>query len=145
MLLPAPSPGPTMTVDDDMYRLMGEISTSLETLSDAVDELAIDQAGQLTRTRLALRWTICGLAVDLVLTVLGGFLWLGERHTSNELKAVNSRVSTQALCPLYELFLRSYNPQSPQARDNPAEYDRSFSVIEQGARTLGCANAVRGH
>ena len=133
-----------MTPEDETRQLVGGIAESVQTLTVAVTDLATRQAAQLRRTRRALRWTIVGLAVDLALTAVGALLYIQVQHNSDDLRTVNTRVSTQALCPLYEVFLKSYNPTSPQAKADPAQYEHSFVVIEQGARALGCQQVTRG-
>lgn len=132
------------TPDEETRRLVGGVDVSLATLAAAVDGLTAHQADQLRRTRTALKWTIAGLVLDLVLTALGGGLYARVQDNTDQLKAVNARVSSQALCPLYEVFLRSYNPQGPAAQQDPAEYKHNFDVIEAGARALGCARVTRG-
>lgn len=133
-----------MTQEDDTNELVTEVAASLATLAESVDQLTGAQAIQLRRTRMALKWTIAGLVVDLLLTFLGGLLYVRVEGNTDQLKSVNARVSTQALCPLYELFLRSYNPQGPVAKQDPAEYERNFAIIEQGARALGCTHITKG-
>jgi hypothetical protein len=133
-----------MALEEETQRQVDEVASALDALGKAVNGLAVDQAGQLRRTQRILRWTVAGLIFDLLLTLVGGLLYLQVQTNTARIQEVNARVNSQALCPLYEVFLRSYNPGSPSAQQDPAEYDRNFAVIEQGAKALGCAHTTRG-
>jgi hypothetical protein len=129
---------------EETERLVTNVTTSMSTLREAVHTLAMRQETQLRRTQRTVKWIRFGLITHLILLLVCGILYVQVQRNSDQLRAVNVRTSTQALCPLYELFLRSYNPQSPTAKQDPVEYERNFTVIEQGARVLGCAHVVRG-
>lgn len=56
---------------------------------------------------------------------------------------LQERTSAQVLCPMWQLFLKSYNPERPDAKMDPKAYEDAFVVIEAGAETLGCAVTKR--
>lgn len=120
------------------------IEKSVGELAVATGELTRRQAAQIRRLRRATAITVIGLTLDLLLTVLGGLLMYRTSHNSARIDHLQQRTSTEALCPLYDLFLDSYNPTGPTAAADPAGYERNFDVIEQGARALGCTHTTRG-
>jgi len=122
-----------------------------ERLHRAVQELnqsVRDLAARSTRTesdlrasRRAIRLTAVGLALDLTLTVVAFFLYHNQQVTGRQLAMTvveQERTRSEALCPLYGLFLGSYDPHSEAAKRNPARYDDAFVVIRKGAHSLGC-------
>src|SRR5690349_10645750 len=130
--------------NEETRRIAGEIEESLDSLTEAVGVLTHVQARQLSRMRRMLVWTAVGLLFDLGLSGVGGVLYLQVHDNARQLQSVNERVSSQALCPLYDVLLRSWNPESPAAKADPAEYDRDFAVIERGAQVMGCPHSTRG-
>jgi len=66
------------------------------------------------------------------LGVTGYLMW-----TNVQISVVQQRTSNQVLCPLYEVFLRSYHPEAqPPARR--VEYEESFAVIRKSYAVLEC-------
>lgn len=127
------------------------INDSTLKLYDLVAELTDHQAKQIKNIRRIAMITAIGLVLDLSLTIIGVFLFNTTNTVSHQVSknqrqitAIQEKTSTEALCPLYDIFLDVYNPKSPQALQNPVEYDREFTVIEQGATALGCKHHTRG-
>lgn len=120
-------------------------------LTTSVDEIVVHQSRQLRKTQRALRWAVIGLLADVTLTLLTGFVVRYVSHNSDridvqqqQLGKVQHSVSSQSLCPLYGLFLDSYRPEAlPSTRDR-GEYDKAFTIIEDGAKALGCQHVKRG-
>lgn len=121
-----------------------EMNATVAQLASLTTELTQRQEGQLRRLRKLLLWTVLGLVLDLLLTVLGAVLVKQTQDNTHAIDTVQSRTSTQALCPLYDLFLRSYNPNNAIAKQDPVAYDKNFEVIEKGAAALQCPHTKRG-
>jgi len=117
-------------------------AASVQALSDSVRNLA--RYGQ--RTRRLISWTIIGLVLDLTLTIVVGVLFNNQQGTSRRIernaeniRLVQQRTGNEVLCPLYGLFLASFDPTSAAARKDPAKYEASFRVIRTGYQVLGCS------
>lgn len=120
------------------------LTRSVQTLSTSVAQLAESQA----RIKKVMRWTLIGLALDLVFTVVAGVLFNSQRltndrvaETNQRIEQVQNRTSNEVLCPLYRLFIAF----EPRAVDNPAfspeereQRRAAYVVIHQGYDTLGC-------
>lgn len=65
---------------------------------------------------------------------------LGRIADTNQerIAALQLKTSNEVLCPLYGLFLRSYNPAGPAATYDPVGYEEGFITIEAGAKALAC-------
>jgi hypothetical protein len=87
-----------------------------------------------------IRRLVVALAVLSVLcaVLLGYLFWTNARVT-----AVQERTSNEVLCPLYELFLRSYHPEA-QPPERRADYEASFAVIRHSYAVLECATKPEG-
>jgi hypothetical protein len=125
-------------------RLVGVIGSSMDVLGTAVAAITNRQAKQIKRTSRALRWTIVGLAVDIILTVVISLTVGQQRQNTADIASIQERSSTEALCPMYDVFLDLYNPNSPGALQDPALYERQFATFEAGARALRCKHVTRG-
>lgn len=135
-----------------------EMTEQLRHLSEVVHHLSSGLDGQL----LKLRRTQAVLAVTLALTLalavsnrmqvvetarVAELAGENQRHIAQNqqrLDVVQHAINADVLCPLYGLFLDSYRPESPQAKENIARYESAFGVIEQGAVALGCQHVTRG-
>lgn len=131
--------------------LLAEVQTSVAEIAVSVDDLTRRQAAQIGRLRRLTYATTAGLILDLALTAAAFGLFHSTRDaqqtadkTSAQLAQVQDRTSQGVLCPLYDLFLTSYNPKGPTATRDPAGYERSIVTIERGAATLGCRHRTRG-
>ncbi len=120
------------------------ITGSIASLTDLTRELSDTQAAQIKKLERFNRW----LAIALVgIVALAGFnlYQVYAVHRQGEaIVAIQSRTSGYVLCPLYELFLNSYNVKGPNAVSDPALYEQSFDVIEEGAKVLQCKKRHRG-
>lgn len=105
-------------------------------LSDVVASLAsrstVAELAQKTATRTR-RFVVALTVLSALGAVLTGYLiWTNAR-----ISAVQQRTSNEVLCPLYEVFLRSYHPEA-QPADRRAEYEASFEVIRRSYAVLDC-------
>jgi hypothetical protein len=136
-----------VTSEAQITKLRSDIS-SLATLTSKLVTVQAEQiSAQSIQIKKGKRLTIIaltGLILDITLTMLGAFLVARVNTNADNIRAIQSKVSTQAFCPLYDLFLGSYNPQSPQAKADPKAYENTIVIIEHGAVALGCAHNKRG-
>jgi hypothetical protein len=156
----------TMGIITEMQGIIAEMQASVVQLTANVTDLTGRQAQQikanedslaqtdraLRLTQTGLRWTAIGLLVDVVLTFGVGWLIRDAQSRNDDLdrqqrsiRILASRTSVDALCPLYDLFLDTYDPTNPQAvKIGRKEYDKQYVVIERGATVLNCAHRTRG-
>lgn len=133
-------------------KTVSQINDEISTLSTSVDKMAKTQANQIRRVRVLATIAISGFVIDITLTVLG-FILLINTHTNADhirqqqvsISNIQTRVSSDAFCPLYDLLLDSYDPTNPVAKADPAAYENTIRVIERGARALDCTHTTRGH
>lgn len=117
---------------DNLARAVVDLGESITELTARTEQ----SADQVRRARRAVRLTVAGLVLDIVLTATIVFVFYRERQLSDAHDTVNRDV----LCPLYALLVSTYDParRATMTPDQQAKYDSGFSVIRQGARTLGC-------
>lgn len=141
-----------------MADVLTTITESIASLGKSVDNLTHKQAVQIKRAKRLAIIAIAGFVLDILLTIGAGFLGVKAFDNANDIKtsqetivsqqvqlrALQNKVSTEALCPLYEIFLKSYDPKSPAALEDPAQYEQSFRVIEKGAKVLQCKKVTKG-
>jgi len=122
---------------EQVRALAGEVGG----LADEVAEVD----GRARRSRRVLSIAIVGLAFDLVLSCVVFFGLFAQSATDRRLESLIVRqdeIRNGALCPLYGLFLRSYNPDGPAAKADPVQYERSFVEIRRSYGVLECAGPV---
>jgi hypothetical protein len=125
----------TMSTSDD--QMLGQLQVAVADVATSVNDLTTRQSQQIKRLTRVSYATTAGLLLHLPLTLLTIFLFY-------QLESVQDRTSTQVLCPLYSLFLTSYNPNGQTALRDPVAYENNMRTIEQGATTLGCEHRTRG-
>ncbi len=144
---------------------VASLAKSVETLTDHLSVQIVRTRAISTKTRRLAIIAIIGLALDVMLTV--GTLFIIQRVRDNaravaviqearragaarnnarleaqqkSIARLQTQMSTGVLCPLYDIFLKSYDPHSPSALANPSRYEESFRVIRSGSKVLGCKN-----
>lgn len=131
---------------DHLANQAAQLTGAVTDLTTAIDHLARRQA----HLRRVVLWTIAGLVVDVVLTVLVTVLYGQQQQASHRIadntsrvQQVQDRTSNDVLCPLYKLFL----DQEPIAVNNPAltpdqrnSLKAQFGVIHRGYDTLDCVH-----
>lgn len=107
------------------------LDASVRRLEQATRDLA-DRAG---RNRRAIRVAFAGLAMDLVLTVLGV---ITVSHVVDQERAQGE--DRDQLCALYGLILDSDTPQrrASMEGDELDRYVEAIDVITEGTRILDC-------
>jgi hypothetical protein len=142
-----PTSDPGLTYETQITKLHNNIS-SLAMLTSRLSTVQFEridaQSKQIRKVRLFTIVALIGLIPSFVLAVFSVLIVKRVDANSNDIRAVQSKVSTQVLCPLYDLLLDSYAPNSPQAKADVKTYNGTFTVIEQGATALGCTHHTRG-
>lgn len=103
----------------------------------AVDELSYAVSGlgaRVARNRKAVAWIATSLLVDVILTVVVSVGLANQLALAEQQRVITS----EALCPLYNLFITAYHPEL-QKPEKLAEYNHGFDVIRAGAVSLRCA------
>lgn len=124
-----------------------ELSTVVEALNKTLGD--VSKAGEQNKKRI--RLTAAAVVVDILLTVAVGWLWSDQHKVNREIQSgTDQALAVQAhivgiLCPLYRLFLDSYDPKVRNAMPPTGQqhYDRQYGIIEGGYHDLGCI-AVSG-
>lgn len=116
----------TRMLDDDVKQLTGEVHR----LNDRADRTDRDK-----------RWLIVGLLLVVGLVALVAFVAVRAQQTATEQEQLRNGV----LCPLYSVFLGSYDPKTrdknpdPQARE---KYEDAFVKIRHGWDVMGCTDPL---
>lgn len=127
------------------------LSQRAEGLTTAVSELST-VVGQLVAGHARMKhiqwWTVVGLLVDLVLTVVVGLVINNQHHVYDQISEANSRIETvqrrtsdEVLCPLYKVLL-AFEPRSttsPTLTDAERQArTEAYDVVRRGYAVLGC-------
>lgn len=118
-----------------------------ESLTRAVDELrqnlGLNEATQVRlaeteqetrRTKWLARFTALGVALDIFLTILCGYLFNRVDQNTGNIKA--------GLCPVYASALASYNPDLIRDLGGDVEaYEASYNAIISASEQLDCPPA----
>lgn len=135
------------------------VADATQQVADTLAAIAKDAGVQLvtlTKQSEAQHWKNWVIAVSLVLDVLFsvlvglGFLALGNTtdrvdRTARALAKEQLATRQQVLCPLYTVLRDSRSAKGRAAAADPEKYDHAFYVIEQGYKTLACAEFNRGN
>lgn len=130
--------------DQELIGSVGRLITETRALRRSVEELGartVRSETDIHRSKRAIRWTIIGVALDILLTIVAAFLFNDQRATSSRLDEQQARsvqVQREVLCPLWVIFLKSYDPKSPAALRDPAAYEANFRTIRRGVAILDC-------
>jgi hypothetical protein len=138
-----------MAPPDD--ELLARVQASVSEIAGSVDNLTRRQSAQIDQLRKVSYATAVGVLLHVPLTIVTIILFFiasnatdAANEATAEVREVQDRTSKDVLCPLYDLFLTSYNPRGATALRDPAGYERSIVTIEHGATVLGCAHRTRG-
>jgi 4-amino-4-deoxy-L-arabinose transferase-like glycosyltransferase len=116
----------TRLLDDDVKKLTQETHR----LNDRADRADRDK-----------RWLIVGLLLVVALVALVAYVAVQARRTAD----VQDELRAQVLCPLYSVFLGSYDPRTrdknpdPQARQ---KYEDAYAKIRNGWEVMGCTDPL---
>jgi len=125
----------------DLIESSRAVVDAVGTLGDRVDSHQTQISGNVQRLRRTLAVTICGLLLDMSLTVFGTYLFVEQRVISDNLQSIQARTSTEILCPLYEVFAESIKamPTLPGLTPDEVQIRKdAANTISTGLTTLGC-------
>jgi hypothetical protein len=112
--------------------LRADVAELTEMVASLASRSTVAELAQKTATRTR-RFVVALTVLSALGIVLTGYLvWTNAR-----ISAVQQRTSNEVLCPLYEVFLRSYHPES-QPPERLADYEASFVVIRRSYAALEC-------
>lgn len=136
---------------DERVSALSEKATELSEVVASLNTTLgkVSKAGERNKRRI--RWTTLAVIVDIALTVAVGVLWNNQSRVNHEIQtgtdqalAVQTHI-VGVLCPLYRLFLDSYDPKVRDAMTPTGQqhYDQQYGIIGTGYRNLGCV-AISG-
>jgi hypothetical protein len=111
-----------------------KLITTIDGLTAAINDLLRRTA----RSERFIAFTVAGLVLDLGLTIVAGFLMYSQYSTNATLEDTRGEV----LCPLYSVFLGSYNPSTRSPGTDRKTYEDTFQVIRDGYQHLGCTSPL---
>lgn len=106
---------------------VAHLSTSL----DHVLERTKSAETAIGRSKKALVFTSVALLVDILITIVVVSIFRDQEHTRAEV-----------LCPLFSVFVGSYDPTSRKEGPDREKYEDTFRVIRQGYATLKCRGPI---
>lgn len=133
---------------ENLTRAVDALNASVAELSarlDVQERVLLEQERQrkgLHSTRVVLVGLAFGIILDLVLTVAVGILYRQVDANQHQVQAIQSRTSSEILCPLYTVFATSIkvNPPSSNLTPEQAQARRDAAdTILAGLTKLGCS------
>ena len=135
----------------DRSDLQDQVLARIEKLATDTAALANDAAALATQTkhlaeygrknRLGLQIGSIGIVLSLLAGSSSIYLFTKLNETTHQLSLVQSRTSTEVLCPLYQLFALSLttNPTPPNYTTEQLELREQYKrAINDGLVKLGC-------
>ena len=125
---------------EEARELRNEVNAFSTAFAGVVSQLG-DQAHvsslTITKLRKVIIWLVISLSLNVMLTVFVAVM--GYR-----LQVFQSRTNDEVLCPLYVLFLNTYDKEQRDALpiDKQKIYDESFATINAGYTSLGCEEII---
>lgn len=135
-----------MTAEDDEHRRelvavavgLGEEVTRLTVASDAqasaTRNLRVEIEKKTWKTTIKIRWMIALVILDLVLSgaMLVGYLKIKDLVDDQEV------VRSQVLCPMFNVFLGSYQPETRNVGPDRDKYEANFREMRNQRAALHC-------
>jgi hypothetical protein len=131
-----------------MMEALNRLVDQAKSLADKVSALAlsVDQLDRRTsRSEKITVGVVLGLLLDLVLSVAVAVVLTQLFVTNDRLEASIQRegqTRQEVLCPLYELIVSTFNPESRPPGPARDQYVQSMQVIIDSYPRLDCANPV---
>jgi len=114
----------------DLPAVAAQLIKTIDELTKSIQELLHRTARSEKQTKW--QWVVIG-AISILFAVQG-FTTYQQVQTSARLDDTRSGV----LCPLFSVFLGSYNPTTRAAGADRETYEATFAVIRGGYRDLAC-------
>lgn len=131
---------------DELARTAEALTGSVTELHDAVHRLNRRTA----RHKVAITLAIIGVLLDIALSVAVVVVLHSQQAVNDQIRAQQQQLAAtqeqaeatraRVLCPLYQVFLASADPQRRAAlpEDKRPAYDHAVQVIREGAEVLAC-------
>lgn len=119
---------------DEVARLTVASSNQTEEIAKLRAELKV----KTWKTTVKIRWMIALVIMDLVLSaaMLVGYLKISDLVRDQE------TVRAQVLCPMYKVFLGSYQPETRAAGPDRDKYQAAFRDMWSQYAVLNCSGAL---
>jgi len=118
---------------DEVRALRASVTEVAEVVKRLASRSTVAELAAKTATRTR-RFVYVLAAMSVLGALMTGYLiWNNHR-----VDVLQRRTSNEVLCPLYELMLRSYHPET-QPPERLAAYEESFTVIRRSYAALRCS------
>jgi hypothetical protein len=119
---------------------VARLAAASESQALALSGLATEMEKKTWKTTVKIRWMIALVTVDVILS---GAMFIGYFTVSDLVKS-QEVVRAQVLCPLYSIFVSSYNPNSLAAKAQGIDaYNKTFAEIQTQYGVLRCTTPPR--
>jgi hypothetical protein len=126
---------------DELKRRAAQLDSDLKAVdvSTQANTAALqDIREELARNNRSRRWIVASLAALLLLLAGVGFVAFQSAQTAR----AQAELRSDVLCPLYGIFLGSYDPGSRPEGDARRKYDDAYQQIRQGWQIMRCAGTA---
>ena len=117
------------------------LADRVSALSDAVEQLD----HRTNRSERFAVWATAVLALTIALSIALGVAFIQLHNNAADVAATQereTRTRQEALCPLYNLFLGAYNPESRPEGEARDKYNQQFDVLRKSRETLECTGPL---
>ena len=86
-------------------------------------------------------WLVVGLLLVVGLVALLAYVAVGAQRNATD----QAQLRNDVLCPLYGIFLGSYNPKTRDNNPDPAaraKYEDAFVKIRDGWNSMNCSDPI---
>lgn len=144
------------TEDEDRRRKLAVVAVELaaevaqltkvaQAQSEALAELKISTDKAKRRTTVKIRVLVALFIADIALTAAIYVFYNKQAETSARLEAAIAQqevIRSQVLCPLYAVFLGSYQPTTRAAGTDRDTYEQNFAQMRTQYAVLSCTGPV---
>ena len=129
---------------DELKRRMAQLDQDAKSLNDTAEAntAALNRVHErLDRSDRDRRRFVTAL---IVITMLAGFLGIESFRLEQAIRA-QDQLRANVLCPLYGIFLGSYNPKTRDNNPDPAaraKYEDAFAKIRDGWNSMNCSDPI---
>jgi len=126
----------------DLLTSVDSLDKAVDGLSTRVDTHQLAISTTVRRLKRVVSCTVAGLLLLLGVVGFGVELYVQQRATSDDLRVVQQKTSSEILCPLYRTLIDSFtaNPIPPNLTPAQAKFRQGAAkTIRDGYRTLGCS------
>lgn len=106
--------------------------------ADALERLTVEVRNKTWKTTVKIRWMI---ALVVLCLILSGATLIGYFRTS-DLIANQEVIKGQVLCPMYKIFLGSYQPETRTPGADRDKYEAAFKDMWTQYGALNCTGAL---